>query len=106
MDNLGKGLVILLPKNLENLLSLFSPENMWVMQKQKSILELLIAQTIWGLKTAQPNSITYIFHEFGFQIRSIFFLKWNPNLKYKSPTLPDESIKYTTNYKATSQEAF
>lgn len=91
-------------KNLENFLYILA--NMWVMQKQKSILELLKTQTIWGLKMAWPNSIAYIFHESWFQMSSVFFVKWIPSLKYKSPALLGESIKYTTNYKTTSKSAF
>lgn len=91
-------------KNLENFLCILA--NMWVMQKQKSILKLLKTQTLWGLKIVWPNSITYIFHESWFQISSIFFVKWNPNLKYKSPALLGESIKYTTDYRATSKRVF
>lgn len=48
--------------------------NMWIVQKWKSILELLKTQTILELKMAQPNSITYIIHESWFQRSSIFSL--------------------------------
>lgn len=47
---------------------------MWIVQKWKSILELLKTQTILELKMAQPNSITYIIHESWFQRSSIFSL--------------------------------
>lgn len=91
-------------KNLENFLCILA--NIWVMQKQKSISDLLKTQTIWSLKMARSNSITYIFHESWFQTSSISSVKWNPNLKYKSLVLLGGSIKYTTDYKATSKRAF
>lgn len=57
-------------------------------------------------KNGTAHSITYIFHESWFQINSIFFLKRNPNLKYKSLMLLGESIKYATDYKAISKRGF
>lgn len=64
---------------------------MWIVQKWKSILELLKTQTILELKMVQPNPITYIIHESWFQRSSIFSLNEN---QIESPEVLGESIKY------------